>query len=136
MLYSVHFDKCTFSLLNFRILSLYSVNVRYSLHVNIILNAFQAGICLQLMKMCLWFSSFCTLHYRANIPKIKQNLLKEFFLKNSAKVINISLAWCCLINPSFLMPQAWQFDKIIILPLFVSTTLGILFFVFFLHFQQ
>ena len=60
-------------------------------------------------------------------------LLRGVFIPT---LLNIPLASCFLINFDLLLSHIAHFDNIIVLPLLVFETLGVMLSVFFLHFKQ
>ena len=52
------------------------------------------------------------------------------------RLLNNPFACCYLINFDFLAPHIGHFDNIIVLPLLVFETTGLMFSVFCLHFRQ
>ena len=70
------------------------------------------------------------MHYCTQKRKSPKNgILHSPVLK--PRLVNIPLASCFLINLDFLLPHIAHFDNIIVLPLIVFETLGLMFSVFF-----
>ena len=97
-----------------------------------VLNAFQATIYLHLIKRVYYFFFI----YNCIRNKISPNngTLLNGVLRS--KLLNIPFASWFLINFEFLAPHTAHFHNNIVLPLLVSETVGFMFSVFFLHFEQ
>ena len=82
---------------------------------------------------------FCSIFIASSllIPLIIQQLSSPLMLKMVLllRLIDINMSWHQL-KIYFFLPQTTQFDESIILALFVFTTFGFLFSLFFLHFKQ